>query len=309
MPKLEDARKILEGFGLPPGQCNEIAAYTLLALGGIKKRSRWSDAKNDSIRIHDILQWVAVNYRRRYAENTRETIRRRVLHQLNQAHIVDLNPDEPGLPTNSPRTHYALTSDALAVVKVFRTPAYRKQLKAFRQEHRPLLEIHAKKRGRPTVPVRLPSGRKLMMSPGRHNELQRQVIEGFAPKFAAGALVLYFGDTAKKHLYIEERALTDLGFPMTEHDKLPDIVLYSNKRHALYLIEVVTSHGPVSHKRHFELEKLLAKCKAKRLYISAFPDFREFKRHIQDIAWETEVWIAEIPDHLIHFNGDKFLEQ
>ncbi|MFS2517149.1 MULTISPECIES: BsuBI/PstI family type II restriction endonuclease [Parabacteroides] len=26
-----------------------------------------------------------------------------------------------------------------------------------------------------------------------------------------------------------------------------------------------------------------------------------------DIAWETEVWIAENPGHMIHFNGDRFI--
>ena len=48
-------------------------------------------------------------------------------------------------------------------------------------------------------------------------------------------------------------------------------------------------------------------CVATRVYVSAVPDFRQFKQHVDKIAWETEVWIAEIPDHLIHFNGDKLL--
>ncbi|HLE39935.1 MAG TPA: BsuBI/PstI family type II restriction endonuclease, partial [Nitrospirota bacterium] len=43
------------------------------------------------------------------------------------------------------------------------------------------------------------------------------------------------------------------------------------------------------------------------IYVSAFPDFSEFHKHVGKIAWETEVWIAEFPDHMIHYNGDKFL--
>ena len=74
----------------------------------------------------------------------------------------------------------------------------------------------------------------------------------------------------------------------------------------LPLIEAVTAHGPLSPKRQIELEETLKDCKAKRVYISAFPDFYEFKRHIDNIAWETEVWTENNPDHMIHFNGPKF---
>ena len=94
--------------------------------------------------------------------------------------------------------------------------------------------------------------------------------------------------------------------PITKHDKLPDVVLYDSQKNHLFLIEAVTTHGPLSPKRQIELEDTLRYCKAKRIYISAFPDFREFKRHIDNIAWETEVWIENNPDHMIHFNGPKF---
>ena len=93
----------------------------------------------------------------------------------------------------------------------------------------------------------------------------------------------------------------------SEHDKLPDVELYDEKRQWLFLIEAVTSHGPMTPKRVVELGKMFARCKAGCIYVSAFPDFAEFRKHLKHIAWETEVWIAEIPDHLIHFNGDRFL--
>jgi adenine-specific DNA-methyltransferase len=41
--------------------------------------------------------------------------------------------------------------------------------------------------------------------------------------------------------------------------------------------------------------------------VTAFPDRVTFRKFAKDIAWETEVWIADNPDHMIHFNGDKFL--
>ncbi len=85
------------------------------------------------------------------------------------------------------------------------------------------------------------------------------------------------------------------------------MVIYDESKNWLYLIEAVTSHGPMSPKRVVELEKFLKKCKAGKIYVSAFPDFSEFKKHTNNIAWETEVWIMEFPEHMIHFNGDRFL--
>ena len=137
--------------------------------------------------------------------------------------------------------------------------------------------------------------------------MQGAIINDFAPRFAPGASVLYLGDTQNKTLHIDTATLERLGVPVTKHDKLPDVVLYLKAKKWLFLIEAVTSHGPVSPKRFNELEAALSDCAATRVYVSAFPDFAEFKRHIQNIAWETEVWIADIPDHMIHFNGDKFL--
>jgi len=76
---------------------------------------------------------------------------------------------------------------------------------------------------------------------------------------------------------------------------------------AVYLIEAVTSHSPVSHKRRVELERLLGRCDAGRMYVSAFPDFATFRGFITEIAWESEVWLSEIPGHLIHFDGEHYL--
>ena len=108
-------------------------------------------------------------------------------------------------------------------------------------------------------------------------------------------------------MILDEKGFDGLGLPVPNHDKLPDIVLYEESQNRLYLIEAVTSHGPVSPKRHVELEEGFGDCPATRVYVSAFPDFNIFKNFITEIAWETEVWLSEIPDHMIHFNGDRYL--
>jgi hypothetical protein len=44
------------------------------------------------------------------------------------------------------------------------------------------------------------------------------------------------------------------------------------------------------------------------LYILMTPsDRRAMLKYLNDISWETEVWVADSPTHLIHFNGERFL--
>lgn len=307
MSKITDAQKILAALGLPSAQRNDQAAYTLLAIADVRRRTPWSAAKRRSIRIHDMLIFVADAYGKTYAENTRETVRRQVLHQFEQARLVNRNPDDPTLPTNSPRTHYALTEDALAVLRAFGTEGFVVASASFTARHGALLELYQAARMHQMIPVTLPSGKSLILSPGKHNILQTAIITDFAPRFLPGATLLYVGDTANKTLHVEVAKLDRLGIAVTQHGKLPDIVFYLPSRGWLVLVEAVTSHGPVSPKRHRELEAVLAGSPLAHIYVSAFPDFSEFKRHATNVAWETEVWIADMPTHMIHFNGDKFL--
>lgn len=308
MSKLEESQQILKELGLPPVQQNEISAYTLLALAGIKEKDNWSDATKASKKVtKGIMKFIAEVYKREYAPNTRETVRRQVLHQFVQARIADLNPDIPDLPVNSPRTHYALTNEVLETIRTFGSKTWEKSSKAFVENVGSLQNLYAKEREITLIPVKFSDGTEINLSSGKHNEVQKAVVEEFAPRFARKSKVLYLGDTAKKDLYVDNEALASLGIPIGQHSKLPDIVIYDEDRNWLYLIEAVTSHGPVSPKRVVELEDFLTNCTAGKIYVTAFPDFSEFKKHSKEIAWETEVWIMEIPSHMIHFNGDRFM--
>ncbi len=307
MSKIEEARDILKQFGLPPAQQNEISCLTLLALCGLSEVDHWKRAAKPSRTIHAILEFMRDTFGKDYAENTRESVRRQVIHQFEQARVVDRNPDNPHLATNSPLTHYGLTNEALSVVRSYQSSAWESELRAFLSEQGSLLEKYQQRRRMNEIPVRTSSGKEIRLSPGSHNELQAQIIEEFIPRFAPDATLLYLGDTADKLLHVEEEKLAQLGVSLTEHDKLPDIVLYDEERNWLFLVEAVTSHGPVSPKRVEQLDATLKTCVATRIYVSAFPDFAQFKKHANDIAWETEVWLAEIPDHMIHFDGEKFL--
>lgn len=308
MTKIEEAQSILKSLGLPPAQQNEMSALTLLALCGLKPDDSWKQAQRRSVTItKDIMAFVAREYGKQYAPNTRETFRRQVLHQFVQAGIADYNPDAPQLPTNSPRAHYAISEAAIAAVKAYGAKGWKSAVNKFIAQQGSLLTVYQKNRAAKLVPVRLPDGTTLKLSPGAHNQLQAAVIESFAPRYAPGAHLLYLGDTAKKNLRVDAERLAKLGISLGEHDKLPDVVFYDQKRGWLFLIEAVTSHGPMTPKRVVELEAMFAVSNASRVYVSAFPDLTEFRKHLKQIAWETEVWIAEIPEHLIHFNGDRFL--
>ena len=307
MGKTQQAQDILQQLGLPPAQQNEISALTLLILAQLSEEMPWYEARLKSLRIHDILLEIKERYGREYAENTRETIRRQVIHQFLQAGLVIQNPDDPTLPTNSPRTHYALSDAALKTIQAYQSESWQQATKSFIETRTALLEVYQKRRDQYKVPLRLTTGEVYHLSPGKHNEIQVAVIEEFGPRFAPGAKLLYLGDTENKSLILDTEGFENLGIATPSHDKLPDIVLYDDVRNWLYLIEVVTSHGSVSPKRHLELKEIFEKGSASCIYVSAFPDFATFKNFLTQIAWETEVWLAEIPDHLIHFNGGYFL--
>lgn len=307
MSKIEDGIAIIKALGLPKAQQNERSALTLLALIDLTDERLWTESRKRPVRIHDIIVFIQKNYGKQYAENTRETIRRQTIHQFEQAGVVIRNPDDSFRPTNSPKTVYTISDDALDVIRKYGTADWDYVLKEFVKNKGRLIEKYGKRRTKYYIPVDLPDGTLVNFSPGKHNELQVKIIKDFRVRFCSNAEVLYVGDAARKLLYIDEKRLNELKIPITKHDKLPDIILYDKQRNIIFLIEAVTAHGPLSPKRQKELEDTLKKCTAIRIYVSAFPDFREFKKHIDNIAWETEVWIENNPDHMIHFNGEKFL--
>lgn len=270
MGKIQEAQRILRDFGLPPAQQNEISALTLLALCNLTETTSWENVSTRPITIHNMMAFMKQHYGRIYAENTREVVRRQVIHQFVQARLADSNPDDPTRPTNSPDFCYGLTTDVFEVLVQFGTQEWESAVANFLERYGSLWEHYQRSRQAHVLPLKLADGKQLYLTPGKHNQLQIAVIEKFGPRYAPGATVLYLGDTANKFVIYEKERLEQLGVPMTTHDKLPDIILYDESKNWLYLIEAVTSHGPVSHKRHYELENLLANCSAERIYVSSF---------------------------------------
>jgi type II restriction enzyme len=306
--KLTDAKEILQSMGLPAAQQNDISAYTRLALARIGPTADWSEATAVSLTIRKgIMDYVRDEYGRAYAENTRETVRRQVIHQFEQAGVVVGNPDAPDLPTNSPRSHYRLTNEALAVIRAYGSATWQAAVQDFVERYGSLLKRYAMERAANLVPVDIPAADRIFLSPGAHNELERDVVTKFMPRFASQAKLVYLGDAARKAAYVDRVALADIGIDFDQHDKLPDVLLYDPDRRWLFLIEAVTSHGPVSPKRVVELRAMFEQLTIGLVFVSAFSNRADYRKHQSELAWETEVWMAEEPAHLVHYDGEKFL--
>ncbi len=302
MDKIEQARKFLQEVGMPKPQQADICCYVILAMAGVKPDMEWSNATNEWIRIHDIIQFSNTYYGSTYAENSRETFRKQALHRFRTAALVEDN----GKATNSPNYRYRLTEETLKMIRNLNSDEWNKSVSRFLMYHEKLVDIYASKKKMSMMPVKI-NGSDFNFSTGKHNELQKAIIEEFAPRFAPNSECLYVGDTIEKNLVKNVDKLTELGFEITLHDKMPDVVLYREDRDWIYFIESVTSVGPMDPKRILEITELTKDVKAGKIFVTAFLDFKTYKKFSEDLAWETEVWIAEMPGHMIHLNGDRFM--
>ena len=302
MDKIEETREFLQKVGMPKAQQADICCYVILAMAGIKPNMSWSEATNEWIRIHDIIQFANTYYGATYAENSRETFRKQALHRFRTAALVEDN----GKATNSPNYRYRLTDETLQMLKAVGTKQEQTELNRFLSYHEKLMDIYASKKKMTMMPVKI-NGLDFSFSAGKHNELQNAIIEEFAPRFAPNSECLYVGDTIEKDLVKNVDKLEKLGFEITLHDKMPDVVLYREDKDWIYFVESVTSVGPMDPKRILEIEEMTKDVKAGKVYVTAFLDFKTYKRFSEDLAWETEVWIAEMPEHMIHLNGDRFM--
>jgi len=300
--KINEARELLKMLGMPKTQQADICCYVLLAMAGIKPDTLWKDAGNEWIRIHDIIQFANTYYGSTYAENSRETFRKQALHHFRNAALVEDN----GKATNSPNYRYRLTEETLQMVRTFQTSEWQKSVSRFLEYHEKLVDMYASKKKMTMMPVHI-NGADFQFSIGRHNELQKAIIEEFAPRFAPNSECLYVGDTIEKDLVKNVDKLKELGFEITLHDKMPDVVLYREDKDWIYFVESVTSVGPMDAKRILEITEMTKSVAAGKIFVTAFLDFKTYKRFSENLAWETEVWIAEMPEHMIHLNGDKFL--
>lgn len=307
MPKIDEAIGIIAALGFPKAQQNERSALSLLALIQLQEKSSWQKLQEPMMGIRAILDFCRNDYKKPYAENSRESFRKETLHQFVTGGLALQNPDDPARSPNSPKWCYQISPEAKALLETFGTKSWEPTLKKYLAAVETLADRYKKARDMNLVPCTISDGKALQLSPGEHSELIRNIIEQFAPRFAPGGKVVYIGDTGNKGVVFDEVSLSAIGIVLHERGKMPDVVIHDTKHNWLLLIESVTSVGPMDGKRHAELTELLKHSKAGLVFITAFPDRARMKKFLHVLAWETEVWIADHPDHLIHFNGDRYM--
>ena len=305
--KIQDALNILNVLGLPRQQLNERSALTLLSLLALVPETGWEDAGNPLMGITPMMDFFSGHYGKKYAPNTRETVRRQTVHQFLQAALIVANPDKPARPTNSPKAVYQIEPSALKLLKKFGKPQWTDNLKKYLRTVETLKKRYDQEREMQRLPINMADGQEIKLSPGGHNVLVKKIIENFCSFFTPGGRIIYIGDTQLKWSFYDKELLAALGVKIEEHGKMPDIVVHHIKKNWLVLIEAVTSHGPVNPKRRQELKMLFAGSSAGLVFVTAFMDRHAMLKYLNDISWETEVWIADSPTHLIHFNGERFL--
>ena len=317
--KIEQAQTILREAGIslrdltPRGR--ERAALCLLGVAQVRPDEDWSQAKSllddpsiKAFRSRDILAYRNEHYQEGLSSGSYDDVRRKDLALLVNAGLVAKSARDATADTNDGTRGYALTLEGLHLLRAFRTSEWEVTLRGFREDQGKILDRLSRAREMQKVSVSLPDGIALRLSPGPHNELQAAIICQFLPRFTHGSKVFYIGDTDNKSLVIDKEGLSSIGMPAPERgDRLPDIVAYESERNWVFLIEAVHSSNPVDEDRHSLLMRLTTGCTAGRVFVTAFLTKADFRRWATRIAWETEVWIADSPDHMVHFNGGRFL--
>ncbi len=300
MSKIDEAREVLAKIGMPADQQGDICCLSLLALAGLGPQDGWLAATRCWLRIHDIIEFISLNYGVSYAENSRETFRKQAMHPFRAAALIEDN----NVATNSPNYMYRLTPETLILLSSIGSEHEAAALAEFSCNHEKLTDVYSSRKKMTLLPVQI-NGIDFSLSTGGHNELQKAVIEDFAPCYAPDTECLYLGDTADRDLVNNAGKLSSLGFQITVHGKLPDIILYNETKDWLYFIEAVTSVGPIDPRRLAEINGLTSNVKSGKIFVTAFADFDLCKRYLSSLAWETYVWIASAPEHVIHLNGDQ----
>ena len=182
---INEALDILENVGIPFNNKSERAlekmALSFLAVAGVTVD--WKKAKSSEDDIHlktrEIIQIINQNFEENISSGSYDDIRRKDLKLLVLADLIVNSGVKKGSATNDPTRGYGLHPDFKKLIITYNTTDWEKSLKAFNKKHPILSEILARKRHFDKIPVKLPNGKLLELSLGKHNVLQKHSLKNF----------------------------------------------------------------------------------------------------------------------------------
>lgn len=310
-----EAIDIIDSVGVPISDLTvrrlEKMAMSFLAVCSMSSNKSWNQTNsiqdNHILRTREIINYINKEFDENISPGSYDDIRRKDLIRLVGMGLVIKSANNPLADTNDGTRGYAIEKKFSKLVKSYNSDKWNKELSSFEIDEDYINQFNSKRELK-KLKVTLPDGLNIELDEGKHNQIQKSVIEDFLPMYGHNAQVLYLGDTSEKQMYKYSHKMIELGLNIENRGMLPDIIAFSEEKKWIYLIEAVHSSNPLNPERCIELKRsVLADCKYGVVFVTAFLSRKEFSKWLPQIAWETEVWLADRPEHMIHFNGDKFL--
>ena len=311
---LNDALDILISIGMPETLTNPRSVMTLAALAEIDSNRKWRNASEAYHGTHHIVEYINKHFPNKagldsspYAENSRETFRKQNIKPWISAGILE---PKAGLATNDRDNSYRFSSYFAALIRSYGTDQWKERLSEYKENHVSYAEYLKQTKSVERDYIAEYNGDEIVLKKSAHNKLQMEILKKLIPLVSKGKPeLLYIGDAADRDLWQKDKRLEELGIHvLSQSGNLPDIIAYDTQENRVIFIEAYHSTGPFTLDRVNSL-KGLCNCKpgTEAAFITAFDTTSKMLKHYKEVAWDTEIWSADEPTHLLHKNGDKFI--
>lgn len=306
---LESIGNVLKEIGFPERNITDLTKICIAALIDKTPREGLITGKkclHDGARITDIIEYANTTFEdSHYAENTRESVRKHSLKYLMDSNLIERNADDPSRPTNSGITNYTIVPQFEKLISSYSNKTEFNELKK-QFLNTEVLEVRnkIKKLKKLTqLSVTLPSGNKIILSPGEHNIIEKTIVENLFNIYAKPELI-YIGDTSNKvcDYSTNWKLCKQIGLEIDKHNKLPDVIGFDNETNRVMIWEAVASSGPVNDLRKKELDYLFKDCPFKIDYYTVFLTEKVYQKFASTICTGTSVYIIESKKHIAYSN-------
>lgn len=285
-----------------------------VAVAEMNDNRKWRNASEDYHGTHHIVKYINENFPNKagldnapYAENSRETFRKYNIKPWITAGILE---PKAGLSTNDKDNSYRFTSYFAALIRTYGTEQWEEKLSDYMSTYQSYREYLKQTKSVERNYRAEYNGINIELKKSPHNKLQLQILKELLPLISEGKPeLLYIGDAVDRDLWQKDDRLKELGiYVLSGSGNLPDIIAYDSVNKRILFIEAFHSTGPFTIDRVNTIRNL-CKCEpgTEAAFITAFDTTAKMLKNYKNVAWETDIWTAEEPTHLLHKNGDKFM--